>query len=249
MRRWSFIETGLLPTDTGGAGLHADTASEANANAKIRIAIAFILTNFAKVAKLHSVGTYPQQILDIVSNACHASEVASSNAVGRDVNFACACFVQLTAYIDIAGKGRIENVSFRSNGCGYMVAAAEILASYIEGHVLSELHGLDRTELLEHIEKHLGAPDGRRTECIETVLNALKNLFAGHRIKRIQEFTGEKALVCTCFGISEEAIDNIVATRSGITVDGIGAEFRAGLGCGSCRMLIQELIDASASAP
>lgn len=151
----------------------------------------------------------------------------------------------MSGNVDIDGNGLIRNVSFRSNGCGYMVAAAETVASYVEGQMLSDLHGLDRTELLDHIKDRLGEIDETRKDCVETVLIALRKMFADHRSRRIQEFTGDKALVCTCFGISDEAIDNIIATRTGITVDDIANEFRAGSGCGSCRMLIQEMVDAS----
>lgn len=190
--------------------------------------------------------TYPAQILDIIRNAEHASPSAGENAVGRDVNFSCACFVQMSADVDADDKGAVENVRFRSNGCGYMVAAAETVAGHLDGQPLTALHGLNDVELKQLIEIRIGNVEASREFCIGTVISASRKLFADHRSKRIKEFAGEKALVCTCFGISEESVENIIAARAGITVDEIATEFRAGSGCGSCRMLLQEMVDASA---
>lgn len=211
----------------------------------MRIAIVSILTNFAKVAKLHNVTKYPDAILETIRNARHQSRSLPSNAEGREVNFSCACFVQFSANVDGGGDGRVDGVGFRSNGCGYMIAAAEIVASEIDGGRLADLHGLDREYLLDLLRRRIGEINADRLSCIESVLGAVKKMFAAYRELKVKEFTGEKALICTCFGISEERIETIVAERSGITVEGIASEYRAGSGCGSCRMLIQEILDSS----
>jgi NifU-like protein len=69
---------------------------------------------------------------------------------------------------------------------------------------------------------------------------------AEYRRHRIEEFQGEKALICTCFGVSEETIVNVIAENDLTDVDEVSGLCRAGSGCGSCRMLIAELIDSQA---
>jgi NifU-like protein len=66
---------------------------------------------------------------------------------------------------------------------------------------------------------------------------------AAYRARRIEEFQGEKALICTCFGVSEETIIGAIAENGFTEVEQVSKAYRAGSGCGSCRFLIQELID------
>ncbi|RMG02109.1 MAG: (2Fe-2S)-binding protein [Acidobacteria bacterium] len=75
--------------------------------------------------------------------------------------------------------------------------------------------------------------------------DALKSAFAELRRKQIQEFSGEKALICTCFGVSEETIESVVKEMAAETIEQVIEACRAGSGCGSCRPLIQEIIDQS----
>ena len=75
------------------------------------------------------------------------------------------------------------------------------------------------------------------TETLQTAL-------ADFRALQIEEFIGEKALICTCFGVSEETIENLVFEESLATVEEVTDACNAGGGCGSCQPLIQEIIDA-----
>jgi NifU-like protein len=62
---------------------------------------------------------------------------------------------------------------------------------------------------------------------------------------QIEEFTGEKALICTCFGVSEETIERVIANNRCETVEEVSQKCNAGSGCGSCQPLIQEIIDSN----
>jgi NifU-like protein len=66
---------------------------------------------------------------------------------------------------------------------------------------------------------------------------------AGYRARRVEEFSGEKALVCTCFGVSEETIERVVAEYEIETVEQVTDFCKAGGGCGTCQPLIQEILD------
>jgi NifU-like protein len=78
---------------------------------------------------------------------------------------------------------------------------------------------------------------------METAFSALRAAFSDHRARLIGEFTGERALVCTCFGVTEETIERYIAGGAAESVDDVSKATRAGGGCGSCRMLIQEMLD------
>jgi bacterioferritin-associated ferredoxin len=126
-----------------------------------------------------------------------------------------------------------------------MLAAAELLASEYEGRQLKDLHAL-ADEPLSLLCARLGAFPGGRQHCIETVISALKDAFFDLRRRQVEEYTGEKALLCTCFGITVETVETY-AKQGADTVGRVGELCRAGTGCGSCQMLIQEIIDAESA--
>ena len=133
-----------------------------------------------------------------------------------------------------------------------MIAAADELVEHITGKNLTDLHGLADAELNKHIQTNLGEFPTDRRECAAACIESLRTTFADHRKHQIDEFQGEKALICTCFGVSEETIESFLsepgAVATGrITVDHITQATHAGGGCGSCRMLIQEMLDNAAS--
>ncbi|MET0752418.1 MAG: (2Fe-2S)-binding protein [Pyrinomonadaceae bacterium] len=133
---------------------------------------------------------------------------------------------------------------FKTNGCGFLVAAADILAEKVSGKKLTELHGLDESELRAEIEAKLETFPENRRHCAKLCLDALHHAFSEFRSFQIEEFAGEKALICTCFGVSEETIEKVVVEKSLQTVEEVTDACNAGGGCGSCQFLIQEIIDS-----
>lgn len=186
---------------------------------------------------------YPSKISEIL-NRLQYSGRSAGNAVGSDANFTCGSYVRFHLLID-KDKMSIASVNFSSNGCGYMLAAAEVLADLVSGKHLSELQGLDAVGLTESTGKALGDIADDRNECISATVHALRNSFADFRSRQIEEFRGETALICTCFGVTEEAIEDAVSGQNLRTVDEVSRITNAGSGCGSCQFLIQEILDAS----
>lgn len=172
----------------------------------------------------------------------HGPDIKGSAATA--VNFGCGSFLRFSLTVDIDTR-EVADVSFSSNGCGFMLAAADVLAVYVKGKRLTALQGLADIDLIRHIFEHLDRfPVGRR-ECLAVTIEALHAAFADQRSRRCEEFQGEKALICTCFGVSEETIEDLIAEDSLKTVEEVTATCNAGGGCGSCRMLIQEMLDDS----
>jgi NifU-like protein len=197
--------------------------------------IALILSKTALVAKLKRVPVYPEQITDLIREPRFCGALTNANAVGRDAKFDCGCFVSLEMLIG-GSPNRIEEIAYRTNGCGFMVAAAESISSRLKSRQLADLRGF--------------ADDPTASEagsgCRSAVLDAAKAAFADCRARRVEEYRGEKALICTCFGIAEETVEEFVRSSGPVDVNDVSDSIRAGSGCGSCRMLIQEIIDANA---
>lgn len=184
---------------------------------------------------------YPPEISErFLSAAKVRSAIDDANAEGTAASFDCGSFATLSLLID--DSGFIDDVEFRTNGCGFMVASADVLCEWLRGKAVTHLHGLD--DLSPVLFASLGEFPADRLQCSAIVFEALRKAMAGYRERRIAEFRGDVALICTCFGVSEETITDLIAGNHASSVEQVSEICRAGSGCGSCRMLIQEMIDA-----
>ena len=184
---------------------------------------------------------YCEKISTRLAGLRHSAQINGENATGIAVNFACGSYVRYAFSINIDSV--ITGVKFKSNGCGYMVSTADILAESIVNVRLTDLHGLADADLRDQIESIIGVISPERQGCVDSCVQALHAALAAFRATQIEEFAGEKALVCTCFGVTEERIAAIIRENSIGSVDEVSARCNAGLGCGSCRMMIEEMID------
>lgn len=185
---------------------------------------------------------YPANVNERFLDPRYAGRPTDANAVGVSASFACGCFVRFSLEIDTSAKV-IKNAGFESNGCGFMIAAADIIAEEVQGRELADLHSLEASEHLDIVRDRFDPLPADRTQCLQVPFESLRAALADHRNRLLKEFQGDDPLVCTCFGVSEGLIEKFIAENSPATVDDVSAECRAGSGCGSCRMLIQEMID------
>lgn len=185
---------------------------------------------------------YPAKINERFCAPRAVGTAANADAVGTNATFICGAVLRFTLRIDRQTK-RILEAKYKSNGCGYLIAAAEVLAEKIVGGELTALRRLDVKVLRSEIESALGAFAESRQHCRELALDALQAAFADFRRAQIEEWNGEKALICACFGVTEDAIENLAVKQSLETVEDVTDACRAGGGCGSCQPLIQDILD------
>jgi len=185
---------------------------------------------------------YSEKISDRFHAPKNVGGATGANAVGTNATFVCGAALRLSLRIEKNTK-EITEAKFKTNGCGYLIASADVLAERIVGKKLNELHGLDKSVLQKQIEDEFGKFSENRKHCLNLCIETLRDAFADFRVFQIEEFTGEKALVCTCFGVSEETIEGLIKQKSLATVEEVTDTCNAGGGCGSCQPLIQEIID------
>jgi len=186
---------------------------------------------------------YPTKLTKTLERRQNVSRAIHANAAATSANFSCGTFVRFLLSIDVNLR-LIVDASFSSNGCGFMLAAAGVLVDEVTGEDLRELHGLAEVHLNASIGEAIGDIPLERAECVASAIAALQNAFADFRARQIEEFHGEKALICTCFGVSEDTIEQAIVNQSLTSVEQVTAICSAGGGCGSCRMLIQEILDS-----
>lgn len=187
---------------------------------------------------------YPPKINERFQRAKNVGAAKDANAVGTSATFVCGAVLRFSLHVDITTKQILE-AKFKTSGCGYVVASAEWFAEKIEGKSLLELHSLDKDFFTSEMKREFGEISAERTHCFALAFDALQNALANFRRAQIEEWSGEKALICTCFGISEETIETEIREKHLATVEEVTAVCRAGGGCGSCQILIQEIIESN----
>lgn len=185
---------------------------------------------------------YPPKVNELFASPGHAGKPAGTNAVGTAANFDCGSFVRISMRIDPQTKEIIAS-GFQTNGCGFMVASAEAICRQVNGKHLTDLHGEASAELQSQLTDILGPMQQGRTQCLDSCVEALTGAFSDFRSYLIEEFSGEKPLICTCFGVTEETIEQKITELHLTTLDEVSAATKAGQGCGSCHMLIREILD------
>ncbi len=186
---------------------------------------------------------YPPIIADLSRNPEHCREPADANGTGTSASLICGSFVRYHLRIDPESL-RIVDIGFRSNGCGFAVAAAEIIAGEMAGRSLKSLAGLGFESVIRIVEQVTGELPDERYQCAEIAFEAFSRAVADYRTKYLEEFAGERALICMCFGVDEETIERSINIGGADSVDAVSAATNAGSGCGSCRMLIQSMLDS-----
>lgn len=187
---------------------------------------------------------YPDRIFERFRSPRIAERLAiSADAVGKYAALECGTYVIFELSIEPESK-QIEKVAYRSNGCGFMMAAADVMAVEFEGRRLTELNALTDGPQQLTLDA-LGKFPSERLHCANAVFEALRDAFTDFHRRQVEEFAGEKALICTCFGVTEEMIESVISKHSAATVDQVGRICYAGTGCGSCQMMIQEMIEST----
>lgn len=187
---------------------------------------------------------YPPKIAARSRSPQNAGKLLGANAIGTAASFECGSFVRFSLEIEDESK-MIRQARFQTNGCGFMIAAADAAAEMLTGRELIGLHGLSAEQYGRLLAEQLEEFPPARKQCAELVFIAVKDALADYRSHLLEEFSGEKALICTCFGVTEETIEAYIDANSPVTVEDVTKSCRAGGGCGSCRMMIQELIDTN----
>lgn len=193
-------------------------------------------------ANLAAVSFYPQKIQKRTAFPRHAGTIADADAAGAEASFVCGSFVSIMLAVN-PENSEIAEARYQTNGCGYAVAACELIASFVVSRHPREIHSGGPADLIDHLNAELGAFPSGREHCAILAVKALQKALAGYRERLIGEYPGERALVCTCFGVDEETIESSIIANRLVCVDDVAARCRAGGGCGSCRPVIQDIID------
>jgi NifU-like protein len=164
------------------------------------------------------------QLCDHFFNPRNVGDAGEPSFTGRAASLNCGAHVRFSIQVD--EEHLISQARFRAAGCNVLIAAASMLTEQVTGLTTAEAARL-RAET---------------TNCAALVREALLDAIREYSNAARDDWTGDEALICTCFFVSERTIEREIQTGGLTTVAEVARVCNAGAGCGSCHQLIQEIL-------
>jgi NifU-like protein len=184
---------------------------------------------------------YPSRIDEHFCRPHNIGEIEDASAVGEAGSLTCGALLKLSLKIDSLSHV-ISAAKFKVTGCGVLIAGASVLTEMLTGRALGEVaamfHNLENT-----IAVYFNEIPANKIHCVRLCREALDATIMNYRAAALEEWTGEEALICTCFGVSEKTIESAIQTEQLQTITQITRACNAGGGCGSCHPLIEDMLD------
>ena len=93
---------------------------------------------------------YSEQVMDHFMNPRNVGEIADANGVGEVGNATCGDIMRI--YLKINDDGIIEDVKFKTFGCGAAVATSSIATEMIKGKSVEEAMALTNKAVVEALD-------------------------------------------------------------------------------------------------
>lgn len=186
---------------------------------------------------------YSGRVHEYFLNPRNVGEASPATAVGDTGSLRCGAALRLSLRID-ATLLKITDARFKAAGCGYLIAAASVLTETIKGTLVAEAASLSESNRLEEaLAKLLADVPPDREHCVALCCEALGQALDNYHTAAREEWAGEEALICTCFGVSEKAIEQVIRSRRLRTTKEVTRACNAGGGCHSCHPLIEDILE------
>ena len=189
---------------------------------------------------------YPQKIDEHFSCPEKAGAVEPADAVGASGSFVCGAASQISLRVR---DGQIAEARFKAAGCGFLIAGLNSLCEKIAGEEFAEIGKITRIKERDGDACDLFEADFEnefpvsRKHCLELCRETLRAAVDNYRAARLAGWHGDEALICTCFGVSEKTIENVIAENRLSTIEEVTEKCNAGGGCGSCQPLILDILE------
>ncbi len=121
---------------------------------------------------------YTEKVLDHFQHPRNVGELAEANGVGTVGNAKCGDIMQM--FIKVNDDGVIEDVSFKTFGCGAAIATSSMATEMIKGKTVEEALKLSNAAVVEALE---GLPP-QKIHCSVLAEEAVKAAIEDYRKKK-----------------------------------------------------------------
>jgi NifU-like protein len=189
---------------------------------------------------------YTEKVLDLFYNPKNQGAIEETNESGIAVVFgevgsiACGDALRLHLKIEVDAD-KILDARFQTFGCTSAIASSSALTEIIKGLTLDAALNISNRDIADY----LGGLPEEKMHCSVMGQEALEAAIFKYRGIEIEEHEDDDgALICSCFGVSENRIRRVVIENNLTTVEQVTSYVKAGGGCSSCGAEIEDLIAA-----
>ncbi|MBW4467793.1 MAG: Fe-S cluster assembly protein NifU [Pegethrix bostrychoides GSE-TBD4-15B] len=187
---------------------------------------------------------YTEKVLDLFYNPQNQGAIEDPSESGIAVVFgevgsiACGDALRLHLKIEVEAD-KILDARFQTFGCTSAIASSSALTEIIKGLTLDAALNISNRDIADY----LGGLPEEKMHCSVMGQEALEAAIYKYRgIEVEQHEDDDGALICSCFGISENRIRRVVIENGLTTVEQVTSYVKAGGGCSSCGAAIEDLI-------
>jgi len=186
---------------------------------------------------------YSEKVKELFRNPQNVGIIEKPDGIGETGSLACGDMLKLTFALD--KNGRIANAKFQTFGCASAIASSSALTEIIKGMTIEEAEKVTNRDIADY----LGGLPEQKMHCSvmgrEALLAAINNYRTGKTAAK--ELAGR--VVCTCFGVTEPEIEQVVRENNLATVEDVTNYCKAGGGCGTCKGDIAQIISRIRGEP
>jgi NifU-like protein len=173
-------------------------------------------------------------------NVGDAGAAGDPGFAGRAGSLTCGASVRISLRVD--ESQRIIEAKFKAAGCSFLVAASSLLTEEIKGKTTGEAAALAQSPA-STISPALAEVPEDEARCVTLAGAALLAAITRYSDSARDQWEGDEALICTCFGVSERRIEREIETGGLRTIAEVTRACNAGAGCRSCYSLIADILD------
>lgn len=187
---------------------------------------------------------YTEKVLDLFYNPKNQGAIEEANesniavVFGEVGSIACGDALRLHLKIEVDAD-KILDARFQTFGCTSAIASSSALTEIIKGLTLDQALNISNRDIADY----LGGLPEEKMHCSvmgQEALEAAIFKYRGIEVEHHEDDDG--ALICSCFGVSENRIRRVVIENNLTTVEQVTSYVKAGGGCSSCGAEIEDLI-------
>jgi NifU-like protein len=188
---------------------------------------------------------YTEKVRDHYLHPRNVGEIAQPDGFGEIGNLKCGDALRLTFKLDKQGK--VEDIRFKTFGCGSAIASSSILTEMCKGKTIEEIKKISNQD----IANALGGLPKEKMHCSVMGQEALDAAIRFYETggKQTQPVAKEGKIVCTCFSVTDREIETAIRDNNLTTVEEITNFTKAGGGCGGCLEDLQSILDRVRKTP
>lgn len=123
---------------------------------------------------------YTEKVMDHFHNPRNVGEIENADGVGEVGNMKCGDIMRI--YIKVNEQGVIDDIKFRTFGCGAAIASSSMITEMVKGKTVQEALNVTNKQVAEELG---GLPDAKM-HCSNLAADALQKAIENMQSKHLE---------------------------------------------------------------